>query len=342
MSKVYFFKIEKQSPKILEEAGNKIFKVFSDFFGRDDKVLIKVHFGERGSKTYLSPVFVKAVYKNLIKKVKEAALADCTVLYKSERSFASFHKKLAKEHGFDFAPVLILDGEKGNEEIKININQRHFREVKLGAGIKNFNAILAISHFTGHGCTGFGAGIKNVGMGFGSKAGKLEMHKAFKLKINSEICRLCGVCQRECPSQAILKNNGKFEIEYQKCIGCGFCISVCPFGAVEIPWEDSISGEVQEKIVEYTLGALKGRKAFFVNVLLNITPRCDCLKGVQEPMVPDIGVLASEDIVSIEQASLDLIGKEKVEKTGIDESWQIEYAKELGLGEREYELVEIK
>lgn len=341
MSEVYFFKIKEQSPKILAEAGEKISKVFSDFFDSKDKVAVKLHFGERGSKTYLSPVLVKAIYQSLKKKVKKPVLVDCNVLYKGERSFGSSHKKLAQEHGFGFAPILILDGEKGDEEIKIKVNQKHFKEIKVGKGIKDFNAILNISHITGHGLTGVGGALKNVGMGLGSKGGKLEMHQAFKLEINKDLCQGCGICQKECPAEAISIENGKAKINYQKCIGCGRCISVCPYEAIEIPWGASSSKDLQERIVEYAFGILRGKKIFFLNVLLNITPRCDCVRGIQEPMVKDIGILGSEDIVAIDKATLDLVGKKYFEKPGVDPFFQIDYAQKLSLGEKDYKLIEI-
>lgn len=341
MSEVYFLRLDRPTAKTLTEAGNKISATFFNFFSLDDKVAIKVHFGERGSQTYLSPIFVKAIYDNLKDKVKEAVLSDCTVLYKSERSFGSLHKKLAKAHGFNFAPILIADGERGNEEVEIEVNQKHFQKVKLGAGIKNFNTILAISHFKGHGMAGFGAALKNVGMGFGSKSGKLEMHKAFNRKINPDLCQGCQLCQKECPAKAIFMENGRAKINYQKCIGCGYCVSICPAGAVEIPWADSSSEELQERIVEYAYGALKNKKSFFINVLINITPRCDCVAGIQGKIVKDIGILVSKDIVAVDQTSLDLAGIDNFKKRGVDPSIQINYAQKMGLGSKKYKLIKI-
>lgn len=341
MSKVYFLETKDKSEKGLYEAGKKIFEVFSDFFGKEDRVAIKLHFGERNNKTFINPSFSKAIFEKLKEKTAEVVLMDCTVLYKSERSFGPSHKKLAIENGFDFAPIVIADGDRGKDEIKIKIDKKHFKEIRVGKEVEKYNAILAISHFTGHKTAGFGGAIKNVGMGLGSKAGKLEMHKTFELKENSEICIGCGTCVRECPGNAISLVNGKAKIDYKKCIHCGFCISICPVGAIEIPWESASSTELQERIAEYAFGILKDKKAFFVNVLLNITERCDCVREPQEPFLPDIGILASEDPVAIDQASLDLVGVENLKKPEIDPEVQVRYGESLGLGKRKYELVRI-
>jgi hypothetical protein len=340
MAKVYFLKIEKQSPEVLYEAGKKVSGVFSDFFDSKDKLAIKVHFGEKGSVTYLGPDFTKAVCENLRKKVKKLALVDCSVLYKGERSFASSHKKLALEHGFDFAPIAILDGEKGDREIRIRVKGKHFKTARIGRDIKEFNALLAISHFKGHGATGFGAALKNIGMGLGSKAGKMAMHQAFKITVNEAVCTGCGFCSRNCPAHSIAVKNEKAKINYKKCLGCGLCISACPFGAIEIPWQMG-SHDLQERVVEYAAAVLKGRKALFINALTSITENCDCMSMIQEPIMSDIGILLSEDVVALEQASLDLAGKKNFMAHGVDPQLQIDYAQKMGLGKKKYTLVEL-
>src|SRR5680860_245860 len=284
MAKVYFYKIEKQSPEVLEKAGREVSGIISKVFSPDDKLAVKVHFGEQGNTTYLGPDFTKAVCADLKNNVKSLALVETTVLYKGKRSFASGHKKVALDHGFDFAPVEILDGEQGNEEVIIKINGKHFKEAKIGKGIEKFNSILAVSHFKGHVAASFGGAIKNMGMGLGSKGGKMAMHKSFKIVSNSTICTGCGTCVNNCPAGAISLENGKVSINYKKCIGCGLCISICPAGAIEIPWQSQTGKELQEKIVEYAAAALKEKKVFFVNVLINITRFCDCQGSVMEPI----------------------------------------------------------
>jgi len=335
VKKVYFLK----KGSDLKEAADKICSLFSDLILPEDKVAIKLHFGERNLDTSLNPVFVRRIYENVFKKSGSVSLAETTVLYKGERSLASTHIKLARDKGFGFAPIDIVDGEKGNKESIVRMNG--LKEIKIGAGIQKYNFILAVSHFTGHLISGMGGAIKNVGMGLADKAGKLEMHQAFDLEIDKNICQGCSVCGKDCPASAISIIDGKAKIDFSKCIGCGKCVSVCPFSAIKVPLLNVPSKKLQERMAEYALGILEGKKSFFINVLTGITQRCDCVNFHQNPIMNDIGILASDDIVAIDKASLDLAGASHFTTPEINPAWQIDRAHSLGLGEKRYELIEI-
>lgn len=248
---------------------------------------------------------------------------------------ASSHIKLAKAHGFDFAPIDILDGELGDKFIEIN-------GCKIGAGLKKYDSLVVISHFKGHEMAGFGASLKNIGMGLGSRAGKLDMHSKISPSIGDK-CVGCGLCVEKCGSNAIELLNGKAKIIPEKCTGCAMCIAVCPNKAVVIPWGGATSNNLQERIVDYASAVLsffKG-KAIFINVLKTITEDCDCMSINAKPIMPDIGITTGEDIVAIDKASLDIANKygfEKVQKQ-VNKNVQIDYAFERGLGDKEYELI---
>ena len=167
------------------------------------------------------------------------------------------------------------------------------------------------------------------------------MHKSFKITSDSKICTGCGMCAKNCPAGAISVENGKAKINYEKCLGCGLCISICPFGAIQIPWQSQTGKELQEKIAEYAAAVLEGRKSFFVNVLADITKFCDCHGSAMEPIEEDIGVLLSEDIVALEEASLDLAGRENFTRAGTDPEDQINHAVFMGLGKKEYTLINL-
>ncbi len=348
MSDVYLWETDSGSITS-EEITEKLGPFLKDFF-KGENTGIKLHFGERNSDTHLKPEWVEPIYSLVEGKSKRCDLIDCTVLYNSPRALASTHKEVARDNGFDFAPIVIADGEKGEEEVEASIDGEFFGNVKLGGRLKDYKSLVVVTHFTGHLGSGFGGALKNIGMGLGSKAGKVEMHKAFELKVKGKECVVCGECVENCPEDAIsissgglLSSSERAGIDHRKCVGCGSCIAVCPEGAIKIPWTSSSRKELQKRIVEYAKGVAKNRKVLFISFLLNITKKCDCVDEKQEPFVEDIGVLVSEDPVAIDQASLDLVGKSKLMLKEIMASpdIQIKHGEKIGLGEREYELKKI-
>jgi hypothetical protein len=236
-------------------------------------------------------------------------------------------------------PIDILDGEHGEEFIEVN-------GCKIGKGIKKYDSLIVFSHFKGHIVAGFGAAIKNTGMGIGSRAGKLYMHSELKPYIKSEKCTACGACIKNCDSDAISMVEGKAQIKSDLCVGCAMCIAVCNFGAVQVPWEGGSSDALQKKQAEYTKAVLSlFKNPIFINVLQNITKDCDCFGVSQKPLMDDIGILYSTDIVAIDKASLDLAIKhsegsfDKI--NSINRYNQIELAEKEGLGKSKYELIRL-
>lgn len=359
MSKVYFTDL------VAEEKENNLLARIRTLFRKagdgleydeDELVALKLHFGEKGIDTFLRPVRVSPI----IEAVKEAGgkpfLSDSNTLYRGSRSNSVDHHRTAQENGWVRpvvdAPVIIADGLHGNEFYSVKIDGKHFDEVKIGAAFYQTDSILAISHFKGHGMSGFGGALKNLGMGCASRAGKLMQHYDVKPEVDVEECIACGECAVWCPEDAIAVEQYA-EINHDKCIGCGECRIVCPEGAIEV--EDSSSNkELQEKMAEYAYGALKDKpdKAVHFNFLMDVTPECDCPPWRKEPMVPDIGVAASRDPVALEQASFDLVkdesgrevdgGEDKfMNAHDVDGTHQIRHAENIGLGEADYDLIDI-
>lgn len=326
MTKVYF--------------SNDIEKILKniDYSKLGKKVAIKVHFGERGCETYISPKIVKKVYDKIISLRKEASLVECNVLYRGSRTNSTEHIATAKEHGFSFAPIDILDGEDGSEFIEINGCQ-------IGKGIKKYDSLIVLSHFKGHSMAGFGAAIKNVGMGLASRAGKMHLHSDVHPQV-LEKCIGCGKCIKHCDVNAIKIENNKAKIDSNKCIGCAMCIAVCPNQAVSVPWMSETPKELQKKVVLYTKAVLSlFPNAVFINVLEKITKDCDCESDLQEPIMEDIGIISSENIVAADKASLDLANEhsngEFNQINSVDKNKQISLAEEAGLGSSKYELINL-
>lgn len=323
---------------------------------RRDLVAIKTHFGEAGSTAFVPVMYLR----KLVEAVKEAGgkpfVTDAGTLYVGSRSNAVSHLLTASAHGFTQeslgAPVIIADGLKGHDFEEVEVEGKHLQRVKIASAAVHADALVVVSHLTGHELTGFGCAIKNVGMGLGSRGGKQQMHSDIKPEVNTDRCTACGQCIRWCPAGAIsLAGKGeerKAVIDHELCIGCGECTVMCFEGAIAARLVTDL-GVAQRKIVEYAMGALKGKegKCAFFNFLMRVTPACDCWDFSDAPVVEDIGILAGRDIVAVDQASMDLVN----EKAGRDifgemfpqVKWrdQLAYAEEMGLGSRKYELVPI-
>lgn len=324
ISKVYFIKLNEI---------DEIKKLLPEFKG---KIGVKVHFGEEGNITYVPAKLVKQI----VQMVENPTLIETSVLYKSSRSLAKTHKELAIKHGFDFAPIDILDGEKGDDSLLVEINGKHFKECYLGKNLQNYDSLLVISHFKGHCESRFGGALKNLGMGLASRRGKLAQHSNVKHHIKKEKCSSCGTCLENCPVAAIVfDENKKAEINQGKCISCSKCIAVCPTGAVRIPWGTPGKEFFQERVAEYAKAASQGRNCFYINFLINITKDCDCMDKELEIITPDIGILASSDPVALDQASYDLVVKQYPEFANFYGESQLKHAQELGLGSKDYELI---
>lgn len=367
MSKVYFANL--RANRADDCLPRKIQRLFGKAelgrtFRAGDLVAVKTHFGEEGNTAYLRPELVGKVVELVAKAKGRPFLTDSSTLYNGMRTNAVDHLRLAARHGFTYpvidAPVIIADGLKGTDYVEVPVDLKHCRTVKVGKVAQDADSLITISHFKGHALTGFGGALKNVGMGLGSRRGKMEMHALVKAKVVEESCKGCGQCQARCPAGAIRISGGKAIIDASKCIGCGECNVACRHGAIDLgDWTNYIA--LQERIVEYCYGILKGKedRCGFITFVMDVTPLCDCYDFNDASIVPDIGILASKDIVAIDQAAADLVnaapgmigsalknrtpGSDKFRQI-VDTDWsaQLRYAEELGLGERSYELVKVR
>ncbi len=344
--KVYF------SEKIDESGIRQVFKMaLSDMkyhLGPDERVAVKVHFGEKGNSRFVSADRVKMIVDELKKtNAKDIFLTDANTLYMGMRGNATNHLKVAEEHGFMKVgvPVRIADGEHGDREEKVRVDLPTFKEVMIAQDIAKSSAIAVISHFKGHMLFGFGGALKNLGMGSGSRAGKLQMHSKIHPTINDS-CVGCGLCVEACAAEAITIKGKKASIEKDLCTGCAKCIATCPNQAVNIPWHGATTDEAQERCAEYALGAALGKKCIYITFINNITKDCDCMKDTKI-IGHDVGVVASVDPVAVDSAAYDLViakhGKKDIfmDAGNPDGTHILDYSEEIGLGKRAYELVRI-
>ena len=373
-SKVYFtdfrtphsgMSIPQKLQKLIKKAG------IGDINFDKQFAAIKIHFGEPGNISYLRPNFAKAVVDVIKELGGKPFLTDCNTLYVGRRKEALEHMDSAYENGFSpFSTgchVIIADGLKGTDEVLIPVEGGEYvKEAKIGRAVMDADVFISLSHFKGHEEAGFGGALKNIGMGCGSRAGKMEQHSAGKPHVKQKRCVGCQVCAKICAHDAISFEDKKATINHDKCVGCGRCIGICNFDAVKSA-SDATSDILNMKMVEYALAVVKDRPQFHISLICDVSPNCDCHAENDAPIVPNIGMLASFDMVALDKACIDLVNKQTAfEKSAITDNlkkynldkfkfdnlamnhpstnWksQIEHAEKLGLGNSEYELIEIK
>ena len=336
---------------------------------QDRFVAVKIHFGEPGNLSFLRPNFARAVVDVIRAKGGRPFLTDCNTLYPGRRKHALEHLDAAAENGFSVAStgcqIIIADGLKGLSEVLVPLKgTKHIKEAKIGQAIMDADIFVSLNHFKGHEATGFGGALKNIGMGSGSRAGKMEQHCDGKPTVDQSLCRACRQCIKQCAHGAISYNEKKIaSIDHDRCVGCGRCIGACNFDAIENNGGSSEEA-LCEKIAEYSLAVLQNRPNFHINLVMQVSPNCDCHPDNDVPIIPDVGMFASFDPVALDQACADaclkqpaipnsqltenaasgVSGHDHFSTSAPNTDWTItlRHAEEIGLGTRKYELVTVK
>lgn len=327
-------------------------------------VAIKLHFGEPGNLAYLRPNYARAVADLVRELGGKPFLTDCNTLYVGQRKNALDHLGAAYENGFSpFSTgchVIIGDGLKGTDEALVPVpGGEYVKEARIGQVVMDADVVISLNHFKGHEMAGFGGALKNIGMGCGSRAGKMEMHSAGKPFVQQEPCIGCGKCTKICAHSAITVENKKASIDHNKCVGCGRCIGVCPTDAIMAELNEA-NDIMNYKVAEYAAAVLHGRPHFHISLAIDVSPYCDCHAENDTAIVPDVGMFASFDPVALDVACADAVNAQPVLKGSLLEehshehkdyftaigpttNWRaaVEHAEKIGLGTQEYELITV-
>lgn len=238
--------------------------------------------------------------KDLVHKVN-GTIIECNTAYGGGRADTESHLKAAADHGFTaIATVDIMDADG---EVPLPVaGGKHLKEDFVGKNYPDYDFTVVLSHFKGHPMGGFGGAIKNISIGIASSAGKAWIHSAGKTKSQSEVWK-------------------------------------------NLPPQDDFlesMAEAAKAIIDHC-----GDKILYISVANNLSVDCDCVATPEEPKMGDIGILASLDPVALDKACVDMVrasedhGKihliERIDsRNGMH---TLDYAEQLGMGSRDYELV---
>ena len=367
-SKVYFADLRADVHENLQQKLTRLMKTagMGDIDFQDKFVAIKLHFGEPGNLAFLRPNWARTVADFVKERGGKPFLTDCNTLYVGRRKNALDHMDSAMLNGFNpmttGCQIIIADGLKGSDEVEVPVvGGEYVKNAKIGRAVMDADVFISLTHFKGHEEAGFGGCLKNIGMGCGSRAGKMEQHNAGKPHVAEKHCIGCGQCRKICAHGAPIIENGKAHIDHDKCVGCGRCIAVCPKDAVRIDWDESTTN-LNCKIAEYTKAVVDGRPCFHISLVIDVSPNCDCRSENDMAIVPNVGMFASFDPVALDMACVDAVNAQTplrgsaaddehakahvhdhFQRLHPDTNWRscLEHGEKIGIGTREYELIKI-
>ena len=336
----------------------------------DKYVAIKMHFGEPGNLAFLRPNYAKAVADVVKELGGKPFLTDCNTLYVGGRKNALDHLDSANLNGFNptttGCQIIIADGLKGTDEALVPVEGgTYIKEAKIGRAVMDADVFISLNHFKGHEATGFGGALKNIGMGCGSRAGKMEMHSAGKPHVDQDLCIGCQMCAKICAHDAPEFENKKATINHDKCVGCGRCIGVCPKDAI-LSASDESNEILNCKIAEYTKAVIDNRPHFHISLVIDVSPYCDCHGENDAAIVPNVGMFASFDPVALDVACADAVNAQPVLSNSMlgdcseeerashnhdhfhsifpETCWEsaITHGEKIGIGNSKYNLITVK
>ena len=321
------------------------------------RVAIKMHLGSGAGYTTIHPLLVRRVVEAVAGAGGKPFITDGPGAVASARDRGYTAEVLG-------APLAAVAGPADKYVLSRRVNYRTLKSVQLGGNIVDADAMIVLSHGKGHGHSGFGGAIKNIAMGCVDSPTRGWIHRLMSAAFewDASKCTGCLLCRDNCPNDAVIFTDGKISFDDHACKYCMHCQLACPKKAITIDqrgyrwFQHGMALAVREALETFQPGCV-----LYVTVLLQITPFCDCWGFTTPAIVPDVGIVAADDIVAVDTAALDLIRAEDFiegslppplsrsgdghlfqQVHGKDPYIQIEECLKLGLGEKEYRLSRLR
>ncbi len=200
-------------------------------------------------------------------QVPNSNIIETNTLYDGARYTTEGHRQTLMTNGWDFCDVDIMD-EFGGVNLPVR-GGLHLKEVTMGGHLVDYDSVIVLTHYKGHAMGGFGGSLKNIAIGCASgQVGKVQVH--------------------------------------------GYKLSEMPPPGPS--WFDGVSMPLKEEFMERMADSGKatcdhfGKHIVFLNVMRRMSVDCDCAgTRAAEPTCADVGILASTDILAIDQACCDLV-----------------------------------
>jgi len=325
-------------------------------------IALKMHLGGDIGYTTIHPIFVSILIEELKINGADVFVTD---LYRMENK--NFGVRNSKIRGYTEeilnAPIYPVAGVFDKYYYPKPVDFKSLKEIQIAGHVYDADGIVVFSHLKGHGVSSFGGAIKNLAMGCVTQKTRLNLHRLEGGIIwDAGKCTHCEKCIKACRYKANrFDKDGNYRTFFHNCTYCQHCVEVCPgealvfTGKYYVDFQKGLAMAADEILKTFESGSV-----FYINMLLDITMQCDCWGFSTPQIVPDIGIVASDDIVSVEKASLDLIGNQDPIPGSINQGrilrqgshiferiWgkdpyiQIDIMEKQGLGNSSYKIEEI-
>jgi uncharacterized Fe-S center protein len=332
---------------------------------KDETVLLKIHTGNNIGYSTIHPVFLRKV----VKAIKDGGGKPFVADVWWDVDGAESRGYTAETLGCPIIP------SAGVEERYYYAHERPYKNIKtwkVAGYVEDATFMVNFAHAKGHPSCGYGGAFKNIALGcmIGETRSAIHDTHHHDRYWFAERCPDAATRQRiidSCPHGALVQDKHKPEeihMHFEPCNGCGRCLQVAPQGSLKIEapffWTFQEACAISTAV---TMSTFAPGKAVHMVLATHMTPVCDCFGFTSMPILPDAGIFGSDDIVALDTAVLDMTGKSTLIEENVPTSMEVwkreghplqvlhgpfkdpykvvEYGEALGLGSRQYDLVDV-